>query len=81
MFFDFFALVGCAGAALIHAEEDQERAAHEMALYREIGEKSRDRLFGAVNLPKRKTYDCVGCGAPLFGIISENCQYCKRPSE
>jgi len=27
----------------------------------------------------RGAYECAGCGAPLFGVINENCQYCKRP--
>jgi hypothetical protein len=81
MIFDFFALVGCAAASLIHAEEGQERAAHDMALYRQLGEESYRQLFGPRATPKRKTYECAGCGAPLFGVLNENCQYCKRPAQ
>jgi hypothetical protein len=39
---------------------------------------------GEVPTPKpaatRRAYECASCGAPIFGVINENCQYCKRPA-
>lgn len=60
----------------------QYGAANDMTQWRHVGHDSAENLRRLVDSQKTKksTYDCVGCGAPLFGIVNENCQYCKRPA-